>query len=67
MQKRILLQLKQMGPELADRLLERFGSLAGILDALDEDLMQVDGFGNIALSQIYILRGKSLWEDRADL
>ena len=65
MQKHILLQLKQMGPELADRLLNQFGSIGGILNALDEDLMQVDGFGNIALSQIYILRGKSLWEGRA--
>ena len=61
------MQLKQVGPDLADKLLDHFGSISGILNAKDEDLTQIDGFGNIALSQIYILRGKSLWEGRADL
>jgi len=59
LEKNILLQLRQFGPDLADRLLKRFGSIGGILSAHDEDLMQVKGFGNTALSQIYILRGKS--------
>jgi Fanconi anemia group M protein len=59
MQKKILLQLRQVGPVLADKLLDKFGSIGGILNADDEDLMQIDGFGNIALAQIYILRGGS--------
>ncbi len=64
MQKRILLQLRQVGSKLADKLLEEFGSIRGILDAADEDLMQIEGLGEIVLSQIYILRGKSLYDKR---
>jgi len=57
MQKRILMQLRQVGPELADKLLEKFASVGGIINAADEDLMQVEGFGDIAMAQVNILRG----------
>ena len=40
----------------AKRLIERFGSLRGILDAPPEDLRNVDGIGSVAPVSLQIIR-----------
>jgi len=57
MEERVLLQLKHFGPNLAEKLLKEFGSVNGIINAKDEDLKNIKGFGNVAMEQINILRG----------
>ena len=45
-QRRILQSLPGVGPERARRLLERFGSVAGCINASAEELSSVEGIGN---------------------
>ena len=48
-----------MSATLAERLLQRFGSVKGIADADVEDLMQVEGIGKVIAEGIHtVLRRK---------
>jgi len=58
MQERMLMQLYRVGPSLAKKLLENFGSVGGILRAKEEDLLKIKGVGKMLIYEIKILRGK---------
>lgn len=54
---RMLLQLRNVGPDMAKRLLNRFGSLVGVVNAGRDELMSVEGVGRFIAGQILLLRG----------
>jgi ERCC4-type nuclease len=56
MEERMLLQLQNVGPDIARRLLARFGSLHAVLSAGTKDLMTVKGVGEFIAGQILLLR-----------
>jgi ERCC4-type nuclease len=53
---RMLLQAQNVGPDIARRLLARFGSLHAVLNASKEELMAVQGVGEFIAGQILLLR-----------
>jgi len=56
LQKRMLMQMKYIGPELADRLLEKFGSINNIINATDKELREVHGIGELIIKEIRLLK-----------
>jgi DNA excision repair protein ERCC-4 len=48
----ILQGLPKVGPTVAKRLLEYFGSVSGVMNATVESLMQVDGIGRVSAEKI---------------
>ncbi len=56
MEERMLLQLQNVGPDIARRLLARCGSLHAVLSAGKKDLMSVQGVGEFIAGQIMLLR-----------
>ncbi len=57
MEEKMLMQMKGVGPEMARKLLNEFGSISGIINAQDEDLIKIDQVGKVVIAQINILRG----------
>ena len=57
MEEKMLMQMRGVGPDMARKLLKKFKSIKGILDARNEDLMKIDQVGKIVIGQINILRG----------
>jgi len=55
---RLLLQLQNVGPDIARRLLARFGSFHAVLAASKSDLLAVQGVGEFIAGQIMLLRGQ---------
>jgi Fanconi anemia group M protein len=55
---RMLLQAQNVGPDIARRLLQRFGSLHAVLNAGKEELMSVQGVGAFIAGQILLLRSQ---------
>jgi len=55
LQRRMLMQLRNVGPQLADALLARFGSLAAVVTAPLHDLLTVPGVGDVVAGQITLL------------
>jgi ERCC4-type nuclease len=59
LEERMLLQLRNIGPDIAQRLLQHFGSLYGVLNAEQEELVSVEGVGRFIAGEIELLkRGK---------
>ncbi len=58
LEERMLLQLQSVGPDIARRLLKRFGSVYRVLSATKVDLMTVEGVGRFIAGQILLLRGE---------
>ena len=58
LEQRILMQLQNVGPDVAQRLLKRFGSVYNVLSAGKEELMNVEGVGRFIAGQIMLLRGE---------
>ncbi len=58
LQERMLTQLYRVGPRLAKTLLEKFGSVGGILKAKEEELLAVKGVGKMLIYEIKIIRGE---------
>jgi len=58
LQERMLTQLYRVGPILAKTLLEKFGSVGGIMRADEKDLLAVKGVGEMLVCEIRLLRGE---------
>ena len=58
MEEKMLMQMRGVGPDMARKLLKKFGAIGGILTAKDEDLMGIDQVGKVVIGQINILRGR---------
>jgi Fanconi anemia group M protein len=56
--------LPNVSATLAQRLLEKFGSVKGIADANVEELMQVDGIGKVIAEGIHTVLRKRFGEER---
>jgi Fanconi anemia group M protein len=54
---RMLMQIRSIGPETAQMLLNRFDSLAGILSATQEEILSVKNIGPFITQQIQSLKG----------
>ena len=61
MEEKILMQMRGVGPEMARKLLKQFGSIIGILNARDDELIKIDQVGKVVMAQINILRGKHVF------
>jgi DNA excision repair protein ERCC-4 len=48
----ILQGLPKVGPTVAKRLLDRFGSVSNVMNACVEDLMEVEGIGRVSAERI---------------
>ena len=57
MEEKMLMQMRSVGPDTARRLLKGFGSVSGIINAPDDELLKVEKVGKVVLAQINILRG----------
>ncbi|MCK5852228.1 hypothetical protein KAH27_04285 [bacterium] len=57
MAEKMLMQMRCVGPDMAKKLLKKFGSISGIINAQDEDLIKIDQVGKVVIAQINILRG----------
>ena len=57
MVEKMLTQMRGVGSDMAKKLLKKFGSIKGILDAKDDDLIEIDQVGKVVIGQINILRG----------
>jgi Fanconi anemia group M protein len=55
--------LPNVSATLAQRLLERFGSVKGIADASIEELMAVDGIGRVIAEGIHTVMSKKYREE----
>jgi len=55
---RMLLQAQNIGPDIARRLLQHFGSLHAVLSAGKEDLTAVPGVGEFIAGQLLLLRDR---------
>ncbi len=56
MQERMLMQMRHIGPDLATKLVEKFETIDKIINASDEELMEVKGIGKQMVQQIRLLR-----------
>ncbi len=56
MQERMLMQMRQVGPDLARKLVRKFDSIYNIINASDEELMEVKGIGKQLIQQIRLLK-----------
>ncbi len=56
MQERMLMQMRQVGPDLARKLLRKFDSIDKIINASDEELMEIKGIGKQLIQQIRLLK-----------
>ena len=54
----VLQGLPGVGPALAGRLLQHFGSIEGVMTAVEEELIEVDGVGRKTASRIRALVGE---------
>jgi Fanconi anemia group M protein len=59
LERRMLMQLRNVGPRVADALLAHFGSLAAVVTAPTEALMQVPGVGAVVAGQIALLHQRN--------
>ena len=57
MEEKMLMQMRGVGPDMAKKLLEKFGSLNKIINAQDDELMKINQVEKVAIAQINILRG----------
>ena len=57
MEEKMLMQMRSVGPDTARKLLKHFGSINKIINASDDELLEVEQVGKIVLAQIKILRG----------
>ena len=56
MQERMLMQIRQTGPDLARRLIRKFETIDRIINASDEELLEVKGIGKQMVQQIRLLK-----------
>ncbi len=59
LERRMLMQLRNVGPRVADALLAQFGSLAAVVTAPPEALMRVPGVGTVVAGQIAVLHQRN--------
>jgi Fanconi anemia group M protein len=57
MEEKMLMQMRGVGPDMAKKLLKKFGSINNIINAQDDDLMEIAQVGKVVIAQINILRG----------
>ena len=58
MQERMLMQMRQVGPGLARQLIMKFETIDRIINATDEELLEVNGIGKQLIMQIRLLRNR---------
>ena len=56
MQERMLMQMRQIGPDLARKLIRKFETIDKIINASDEELLEINGIGKQLVHQIRILK-----------
>ena len=56
MQERMLLQMRQIGPDLARKLIMKFETIDQIINASDEQLLEIKGIGKQLIQQIRLLK-----------
>ena len=56
MQERMLMQMRQVGPDLARKLIIKFETINQIINASDEQLLEVKGIGKQLIQQIRLLK-----------
>ena len=56
MQERMLMQMRHIGPDLATKLIRKFVTIDRIINASDEELMEVKGIGKQMVQQIRLLK-----------
>jgi len=56
MQERMLMQMRQVGPKLARCLILKFETIEQIINAPDEELLEIDGIGKQLIMQIRLLK-----------
>ena len=56
MQERMLMQMRQIGPDLARKLIRKFETIDKIINASDEELLEIKGIGKQLIHQIRILK-----------
>ena len=50
MEEKMLMQMRGVGPDMAKKLLEKFGSINKIINAQDDDLMKIDQVGKVVIA-----------------
>jgi len=56
MQERMLMQMRQVGPDLARKLIRKFETIDKIINAEDEELLEIKGIGKQLIHQIRLLK-----------
>jgi len=56
MQERMLMQMRQVGPDLARKLIRKFETIDKIINASDEELLKIKGIGKQLIHQIRLLK-----------
>ena len=56
MQERMLMQMRQIGPDLARKLIRKFETIDKIINASDEKLLEINGIGKQLIRQIRLLK-----------
>ena len=52
----MLMQMRHIGPDLATKLIRKFVTIDRIINASDEELMEVKGIGKQMVQQIRLLK-----------
>ena len=56
MQERMLMQMRQVGPDLARKLIRKFETIDKIINTSDEELLEIKGIGKQLIHQIRLLK-----------
>ena len=56
LQLRMLMQMQHIGPELGEKLINKFNSINNVINATDEDLLEIKGIGKQLIKQIRALK-----------